>query len=272
MSYIEDYNSKIEFIKAIPDDQIKAPNAIPVGIYIQEAYDLKKWCQADKEELTAKGLDWKVVEDIPIRCGALTEAESKWQRAQLMRIKNENIWGRELPKGYDLRNELIHHFNYAFRDNSSLLKKVKEIANRSTHDGMINGLYDLNVLGLVNQYLLKKIGFDLTLLDLAAEKSRELAEKKEAASWYSEDYLESWYSEDYLEAKKIRDQAYTHLKEAVDLVYDCGKYVFCKDSARLKGYSSNHIRLKRLRWKRRHNLPVTEPEPETGFEMVQIDI
>ena len=262
MSYVEDYNIKIEVIKAIPDDQIKTPNAIPVGIYIQEANDLKKWCQADKEELTAKGLDWKVVEDIPIRCGALTEAETNWRRAQLIRSKNEKIWGRELPKGYELRNELIHHFNYAFRNKSSLLKKVKEIANMRSHEGMIKGLYQLNVLGLVNQYLLKEIGFDFNLLDLADKKSTELEEMKEAASWYSEDYIES---------KKIRNQAYTHLKKAVDMIYDCGKYVFCNDSARLKGYSSNHIRLKRLRWKRRHNLPVTEHEPGTGFEMVQID-
>jgi hypothetical protein len=253
MIYSEDYNKKIEVIKAITDDQIKVPNMIPIGIYIQEAEDLYKWCQDDKEELTAKGLDWTVVEDLPVRCGALREAETNWNRAQFLRRKTENIWVQEFPKGYELRNKLIHHFYYAFRDKSSLIGKVKEIANRSTHDGMIDGLYDLNVLGLVNQYLLTKIGFDLTLLDLAAQKSRELATKKEEASWDSEDYLE---------AQKIRNQAFTHLKEAVDLIYDYGKYVFWKDYARLKGYRSNHLRMKRLRWKRRHNVPGPEPAPE----------
>jgi hypothetical protein len=66
MSYIEDYNRKIEVLKAIPDDQIKSPKNIPLGIYTQEAEYLEKWCQDDKEELTAKGLDWAVVEDLPI--------------------------------------------------------------------------------------------------------------------------------------------------------------------------------------------------------------
>jgi hypothetical protein len=253
MSENEDYKKKIEVIKTITDDQIKVPNSIPVGIYIQEAENLYRWCQDDKEKLTAKGLDWTVVEDLPIRCGALKEAETNWHRAQLLRRKAGNIWVKEFPKGYDLRNELIHHFNYAFRDKSSLIRKVKEIANRSTHNGIIDGLYDLNVLGLVNHYLLEKIGFDLTLLDLAEQKSRELAAKKEAASWDSEYYLE---------AKKIRHQAFTHLKEAVDLIYDYGRYVFWKDSARLKGYSSNHLRMKRMRWKIRHNVPEPEPEPE----------
>ena len=58
------------------------------------------------------------------------------------------------------------------------------------------------------------------------------------------------------------------LKEAVDLIYDCGKYVFCENSARLKGYSSNHLRMKRMRWKRIHNVPVPEP----GTEKLSIDI
>ena len=63
MSNLEDYNSKIEVIKAITDDQIKTPNSIPVEIYIQEAENLIAWCQEDKDQLVAKGLDWTVVED-----------------------------------------------------------------------------------------------------------------------------------------------------------------------------------------------------------------
>jgi hypothetical protein len=47
----------------------------------------------------------------------------------------------------------------------------------------------------------------------------------------------------------------------VDLIYDYGRYVFWKGSAHLKGYSSNHLRKKRMRWKKRHNLPEPEPEP-----------
>jgi hypothetical protein len=262
MSHIEDYNSKIDEIKKITDDQIKKPVNIPVGIYIQEAETLYKWCHHDKVELTSKGLNWKVVEDLPVRCGALAEAESKWKYAQYVRMQAETIWVQELSKGFELRNDLIHHFNYAFRDESSLIEKVKEIAKSSTNDGMIDGLYDLSVLGMENQELLRKIGFDFTLLALAAQKSNDLNANKEMASWDNEDYLE---------AKKIRDQAFTHLKEAVDLVYDCGKYVFCNNSARLKGYRSDYLRLKRMRWKRRQNAPVPEPEPGTGFEMVQID-
>jgi hypothetical protein len=259
MSNIKDYNMKIETIRNISDEQIKQPNSIPINIYIQEAENLYRWCQDDKEKLTAKGLDWTVVEDLPVRCGALREAESKWHRVQFLRSADENSWMRETPNGYDLRNVLVHHFRYAFRDDPSLMDSVKEIADRITHDGMIQGLRDLSVLGRNNRDLLTKIGFDLTLLDLAAQKADELNAKYAAASFDREDYLE---------AKKIRNQAFTHLKEAVDFIREYGRYVFWRNAYRLKGYRSNHLRRIRLRSTRRNR--VTELEP--GYAPITVEI
>ena len=250
MSYIEDYNMKIEVIKTITDDQIKVPQNVPLGIYIHEAEYLYKWCQDDKEELTAKGLDWTVVEDLPVRCGALREAESNWNRSKFLRRKAEDIWVRESPKGYALRDELIHHFYYAFRDDSSLIGWVRDIAGRLTHPGMIRGLKDLSALGKANQELLTKIGFDLTLLDLASQTSDDLTSKNAAGSWYSEDYLE---------VKKIRDQVYTHLKEAVEYILEYGKYVFWTNPARLKGYRSDYRRMLKKRSSRRNKVSKLEP-------------
>ena len=252
MSYIKDYNKKIEVIKTITDDQIKTPHHVPVGIYIMEAYSLYSWCQDDKEELTAKGLDWTLLEDLQVRCGALRQAEAQWQLEQKSRRRAEKIWVRESPKGYDLRNELIHHFNYAFRDDSSLIGWVKEIAGRLTHSGMIQGLKDLSVLGRANQELLTKIGFDLSLLDLASQKADDLDSKYAAGSWDSEDYLE---------AKKIRNQAFTHLKEAVDLIREYGRYVSWRNPARLKGYRSDYRRMLNQRSTRRNRVP----EPGPGY-------
>ena len=250
MSYIEDYNMKIEVIKTITDDQIKVPQNVPLGIYIQEAENLYRWCQDDKEELTAKGLDWTVVEDLPVRCGALSQSESQWQIKQVLRRKAENIWVRESPKGYALRDELIHHFKYAFRDDSSLIGWVRDIAGRLTHSGMIRSLKDLSALGKANQELLTNIGFDLTLLDLASQTSDDLTAKNAAGSWKSEDYLE---------AKKIRCQAFTHLKEAVDLVCKYGRYVFWRNPARLKGYRSDYRRRLNKRSSRRNKVSKLEP-------------
>ena len=40
--------------------------------------------------------------------------------------------------------------------------------------------------------------------------------------------------QDFNEFKKIRHQAFTHLKEAVDLIREYGRYVFWRNSARLR--------------------------------------
>ena len=174
MSNIEEYNMKLEVIKAIPDDQIKTPNSIPVGIYMQEAENLYIWCQDDKDELTAKGLDWTVVEYLPVRCGALSVAEGKWSNEWRTREEAEKLWLLESPKGYDLRNQITHHFYYAFHDSPTLIAKVNRFLEGTTHAEMIQCLMNLSELGQSNQELLSSIGFDLTLLDLAAQKSDEL--------------------------------------------------------------------------------------------------
>ena len=45
-------------------------------------------------------------------------------------------------------------------------------------------------------------------------------------------------------SKKMRDKAYTYLKEAVDEIRAGGKYVFWKNEKRLKGYRSEYHRRK----------------------------
>ncbi|MCX6580051.1 MAG: hypothetical protein NT166_07690 [Candidatus Aminicenantes bacterium] len=44
------------------------------------------------------------------------------------------------------------------------------------------------------------------------------------------------------EVKRIRDQAYTYLKEAVDEIRRTGQYVFRRNKERYIGYISMHLR------------------------------
>ena len=259
MSNLEDYNTKLEVIKAIPDDQIKTLHSIPMGIYIQESEDLFEWCQDDKDDLTVKGLDWTAVEDLPVRCGALSVAEAKWSREWRTREEAEKLWLLESPKGYDLRNQIAHHFYYAFNDDPSLIAKVNKFLEGTTHAEMIQCLINLSELGQSNQELLTAIGFDLTLLDQAAQKSDELRSLYAAATRDRQDFSEF---------KKIRDQAFTHLKEAVDKIRKCGQYVFWRNPARVKGYRSNYLRRLNRRSDEDNTEPDAAPEPVPETETV----
>jgi predicted transcriptional regulator YheO len=49
----------------------------------------------------------------------------------------------------------------------------------------------------------------------------------------------------FMDDKKIRDQAYTHLKKAVDQLYEYGQFAFRHTPDRRKGYKSNYMYVQR---------------------------
>ena len=255
MSKEEDYNLKLQVIKAIGPDSIKTPSGIPVEIYIQEAEILYQWCQADKEALVAAGVDWSMVEDILVRCGALANAEALWMKERFGKEESRRKWSQEYPLAYKLRNDLVHHFRYAFRKDGPLSGRVDAIADGTGHADMIQDLINLSVLGKANPELLAKINFDMSLLDQASQMSDQLSPLWAMAIGERMEYSEN---------KIIRDQAYTHLKEAVDEVRDCGQYIFWHNDLRLRGYRSPYLRKVRNKDKENPEKPkTTAPEEKT---------
>jgi hypothetical protein len=249
----ENYDKKLEEIKAIEEDQVKKPNNIPVNVYIQEAKNLYQWCLDDKETLTASGLNWEFVTDLPARAGALAEAESRWNKQRFAGKEWAEKWQKESPIAYKLRDEMLECFRFAFRKDADLLRKVAYISERKGQAGMIQGLTDLAVLGKDNPMLLKKISFDMTLLDRAADTSDRMAPL--LAETTTERERES-------DGKKIRDRAYTHLKEAVDEIYEHGQFAFRQDDERRRGYRSNYMYERRKRYQGK--APIQEHEPSVS--------
>ena len=227
---LEDYQNKIDEIEAIPEDELKLPNA-PVSIMVQEAENQFEWCKDDKKELTKTGLDWNMVLDIPARAGALRQSESNWKSVSRARQDAEKEWKEKSPGAYDLRDRLVHDFTYAFRNEDELKTKLAEIRDGDGHADMIQDLSDLSVLGKSNTPLLKTIGFDVALLDEAAAMSDNMGSLLAEVNGERAEQNE---------AKIIRDKAYTYLKQAVDELRACGKYVFWRDPERLKGYRSEY--------------------------------
>lgn len=242
MSSEQDYEIKLETLRAILKDQIKIPNNIPVDVYIQEADNLYQWCQQDKDALTAVGLAWELVTDLPLRIGALTEAEARWNTERFTRQEAKKKWEEGSKAAYDLRNRLLQQFRFAYRKDKELLKAVKAIGKGRKQADMIQDLNDLCVLGKGNPQPLNEINFDMSLLDKAAETAEQVARLlAEVTSVRDSDS----------ETKTIRDQAFTHLKEAVDQVYECGQYVFRQTPGRRRGYRSNYMYMRRKRHERK---------------------
>jgi len=233
MSNSEDFNALIDVIKAIPENQIRIP-AIPVNVYLQEAEDLYHWAKDDAAELDKGGITAEMIEELPVRTGACREAQSLWFKDHYTSKEAKKLWDKQSPAAYDLRDELLHDFRYAFRDNTQLLGRVSEIADGTGHADMIQDLNDLAVLGRENPDPLAAINFDVTQLDTAAQTADSMAELLAQSNGDQQEGNP---------AKIIRDRAYTHLKQLVDDIRACGKYVFWKKPEKLVGYSSHYYRV-----------------------------
>ncbi len=229
----EDYENKIDLLKAIEESRVKRPHNVPVGAYLQEADNLYIWALDDREALTAAGLSWEFVEDLPVRRGALAHAEAIWQSQWKAEKESAREWAERSPLAYELRYRMLKDFRFAFRNDPDLTKLVGRIGKGRTHANMLQGLNDLCALGEAHTSLLEAINFDLSLLDRADREAYEMADLLARAT---RDRLE------HNEGKEIRDRAYTHLKEAMDEVRVHGQFVFRENKERFWGYGSQHLR------------------------------
>lgn len=230
MSSTTDYNELLPVLKAMKPADVLTPN-IPIDVFVQEAENLYHWCLDDQQALTKVGLDWNLATTLPSRAGACREAQSLWNKERNTREEAEQAWKEQAPAAFDLRDQLLHDFRFAFRKSEGLLKRVDEIAQGDTNSDMVQDLNDLATLGKANTGLLTPISFDLTRLDLAADLSDRMGDLLGATNGERKEVSETM---------QIRDKAYTYLKQAVDEIRECGKFAFWRTPERFKGYVSNY--------------------------------
>jgi hypothetical protein len=230
MANIDDYNAKIEAINAIADDKIIEP-VIPIEVFLQEAENLYQWSKQDKTALAAIGITEAKINELPVRAGACREAQSRWFKDRNSQMDAQREWAEKGPGAFALRDELLHAFRYAFRADAALVARVAEIADGTTNADMVQDLNDLSVLGSTHQDLLTPIGVTPEKIQLAADTSDEMANLLALANGDKASQNES---------KKVRDKAYTYLKEQVDEIREAGKFLFWKNERRYKGYVSKY--------------------------------
>lgn len=230
MSNKSDLETKLQEIEAITGNEIRKPD-MPIDKFMQEAEDLNHTAIEDKDKLIARGLNISVINNLPMAIGACREAETRWFNERYEKQAAEKVWKENSPMAYELRNDLIDEFEYAFRDDSALLSRVNEIKEDKGHADMIQDLNNLAGLGKRNISSLQEINCDVNLLEVAAETSDTMAQLLARANGDKGETNG---------AKILRDQAYTYLKRNVDEIKQCGKFVFRKDKEHLKKYRSHY--------------------------------
>lgn len=228
-----DFDLKLASIEAVDPAMATDPN-MPVANALQEAEELYVWCQADKDALVKANLDWALVDDLPARTGACRYIQSEWAKEYQTQEDAQKEWKTQSPAAFKLRDDLVHHFLWAYRKVPDLLARTQKISEGSGNADMIQDLSDLSVLGKANTAPLAAINLDLTLLDKAETTSGQMASLLAQANGAKK--------EGNNQTKLLRDKAYAHLKEAVDEIRDAGKYVFYQNEQRYKGYVSSYFK------------------------------
>lgn len=230
MDYQSDYETWEEVIKKLTRTEVKLPNQ-PIDEVTASSETLAKEASKDKDVLVAAGLDGTLIDELPSLSGALRYCQAQWMSEYRARQEAQKEWLEQSPLAYKQRDELLHHFKFAYRNNSDIHSKVIRIDDGNGHVDMVQDLIELAVLGEKNLDQLSSIGFDTSGLEDVKVLSHTMSELLASANGSTDDGSNN---------KLLRDKAFTLLSNHVSTIREYGRYVFWKDDSRKKKYYNNY--------------------------------
>lgn len=227
MSYLEDFEQWKEQIESFPLEDVKLPNK-PVDAYVARVEALAVDANEDREALVAAGLDGNLIDQLNPMCGALRYCQAQWMSVYRAREEATIAWQEQAPPAFTYRDELLHHFSFAYRERNDLQKKVMRIREGGSQADMVQDLLELAVLGEKYPEPLTAINFNIEELQQARTLSHSLSELLAAANGAADESNAT---------KVLRDQAYSLLFQKESTIREYGRYVFWKDDDKRARYS-----------------------------------
>jgi hypothetical protein len=218
-----------ERVDSIPDDIIPE-SSMPIGVYVQEAYNIALYAEDDKELFKAKGFDWRIVEELPKRIELLRKYEALWWKERF----GLPLWQRELNTwlafSKKIKNEIIRDLEFAFPDDTDVRKIVKKIRKGSGNFDILDDLSFLHAMA-------DKYSQGLRAIGSRSEIVSELAQCLEKLS-----HLMAVQSVDDGNSLRKRNCAYVFCAAGLEALRRCAYYALWDNKERLKGYSSEYFR------------------------------
>lgn len=211
--------------------------SIPVREMIYSAEALYKWCQEDKAELIDAGLDWEIVESIPLVVDALTEAQIRWMNVRYCKNDDEVAWRALARQAKALRKAVLRYMRFAFRNDDGLQRQIKRIGKGGTFSDLVEEVNLIALLVNEQRQPLEAIGMPAQLLDDVFALSTTLSDKRASATVESAQNRE----------KQLRDQVYAYLTSILRTVREHGRFVCDANPQRRKGYGHGYYRKLRSR-------------------------
>jgi hypothetical protein len=206
------------------------PN-IAIGIYLQEAFNLYIYALSDKEVLCSKGLDVKLLEELPRRIDCAREMEAQWYAKRYLESPVEKECKRVRAIVDRSRKELLAGMEYAFHGDS-WAGAVDNVEKGEGESDYTLDLWDIVTIAEKNIEVLTAAGCDMNHLNILKEQRRIYADLVAQCTLEQED----------TSVHDLRDKAYTFVFAAVEAIRRAAKHAFWDDKKHLKGYASEYFR------------------------------
>jgi hypothetical protein len=226
------YDALLSTISALT---VYAPPSMPIEEAVGEGNRVTILIREDRAKLERSGIDFKFLDSFEARAGALA-----WSAAQVttyvdMESTAKKEWDAIKPGANIVRKKFLKDLKRACRNNPELAVAVKRIQEGQGNLDWVLDFLSMHKLGKEVKKLLEQVFADLSLIDRSAELHT---------------LLQDILSRMTIDPKKLNDaktifyKAWTHLKEAIDEVYEAGQYVFDEEDPRhFLYYSDYHVRL-----------------------------
>lgn len=228
------FNELFPAISSIPDEKT-ITNSMPNDETAAEAERVGALVKQFNAILRNTGIQAEYLDTLAKRIGAFVWSAAVVESLVATETTATTEWNARKPEGVEIRRVLIRTFQYAFRNNQELLESVQLIIEGKGNRDLLLDILSCSKLGKSNIDLLTKVNADVTLLEKAATLYTELSDifarmtidpaaQKKAASIYN--------------------KAWTYLKEALDEIYEAGRFAFDESDGR-HGlfYSDYYVRL-----------------------------
>jgi hypothetical protein len=228
------FNKLLAAISSVPDEET-VTCTMPVEEAVAEGERVLALIKQDDAKLRATGIEEKFLDTLADRVGAFVWGAATVQALTDSESSAAKEWTKRKPEGVKVRKLLLRDFAYAFRKHPGLMQSVQQIIDGKGNRDFLLDILACSKVGTMNIDLLKKINADLSLLSQAATLYTEL----------SDIFARMTIDPDkHLKVQTIYNKAWTCPKEALDEIYDAGRYAFDEsDPHHQLYYSDYYIRL-----------------------------
>ncbi|HEX2956176.1 MAG TPA: hypothetical protein VHO70_05075 [Chitinispirillaceae bacterium] len=227
------YEERLPTLMAIPENTVIALT-MPPEEASAEAARMSVVVKRDSAQLLAKGVNPDFVSTFESRAGALIYAIAMLEAIVNTAEGAQEQWTKKKPVAVKVREELFVGFAWALRSEKKAIGTLEKIKKGKGNKDLIGDLLELNILGSQFLELLKKYGVSLELLDQAKVLNTELN------SIIAHSNVDP---DAYSLQVDICNRAWTHITEALNEIYQAGKFAFLDDPEKAGQYSIDYYQV-----------------------------